>query len=200
MRIIFSLLLLGCSLTAQAQGLDAYEGRAAVEDQTPAKRDKALREALAQVLARVSGDPRIVMTGRTAAILARANTLLRSVGYDNSDKSQTLLVAEFDPAAVENALKQAGLPVWGVLAGGVEEVALSVHAVESPRDYARAMAAFQGLPGVKSLVVTDTEGGNLHLRLQVEGGSGRLAGALSVGNVLKREALADGTLAYILNR
>lgn len=196
MRQLFLVLMLLCAGPVQAQVLDAYEGRAPLADPSPAQRDKALREALAQVLARVSGATGIAGSGRTAPILARANQLLRSVSYDNSDPAQPLLVASFNPAAVEEALKQAGLPVWGVLAGQLESVDLRVSGVDSPRAYARALSALQGLPMVKSLFIGEALNGTLYLQLQVEGGAGRLSGALSVINILKRENSEPGVLSY----
>lgn len=194
-------LLLACSgLIAQAQTLDAYEGRATVEDQSPAKRDRALREALAQVLTRVSGASGISGSGRTGPILNRASALLRSIRYENDEKGQLQLVASFNPTALEDALKQAGLPVWGVLAGNLEEVELRVLGVDSPRAYARTLSALQDLPMVKYLAVTETASGVLLLRLQVEGGGGRLAGALSVMNILRRESAEPGVLIYRVSR
>lgn len=200
MRQLFLSLLLLCGGPLQAQVMDAYEGRAPLADQSPAQRDKALREALSQVLARVSGATGIAGSGRTAGILARANSLLRSVSYDNSDPAQPVLVASFNPAAVEEALKQAGLPVWGVLAGQLEDVELRITGVDSPRAYARAMASLQGLPMVKSLFVAEALNQTLYLRLQVEGGAGRLSGALSVTNVLRRETSEPGVYSYRVTR
>ena len=176
--------------------LDAYEGRAPLADETPDQRDQALRAALSQVLGRVSGASGALQSGRAAPILARAKSLLRAVSYDHTDASQPVLVARFNPAAVEDALKQAGLPVWGVLAGQVEDVELLVNGVDSPRAYARALAALQGLPMVKAVQVAAAAAGTLHLRLSVEGGAGRLGGALAVTNVLRREAAEPGVLSY----
>lgn len=201
MRPLFlSLLLAACAFTAMAQTLDAYQGRTPVLDQSAPERDKGLRIALAQVLARVSGDTRLAATGRTSPILARAGSLLRSVSYESNAQGSLVLVADFDPAAVESALQQAGLPVWGALASHVEEVAMTVSAVDSAQDYARTMAALKRVPGIKSLFVSGSEGESLRLQLRVEGGAGRLAGALSVGGVLRPQASEDGSLAYALAR
>jgi uncharacterized protein len=188
--------LLAMPALAQLQG--AYEGRASAEDQTPATRERALREALAQVLARVSGNAAVAADGRTAPILARAESLLRSVAYQPGEPGKLTLVANFDPAGVEAALKEARLPVWGVIAGDIESVDLRVHGVATVAAYARLLAALQELPMVRALAVTESEGGSLLLRLEVEGGAGRLAGALSVTTGLRREATEPGLLTYRL--
>jgi hypothetical protein len=197
MRLLILLLALALApAPAVAQVISAYEGRAAVEDQSAAQRARGLRESLSQVLARVSGAAGIAASGRTTAILDRAETLLRSVAYQSDDKGQLMLVASFDPAGVEAALKGAGLPVWGVMAGELETVNLRINAVDSVATYARVLSTLQDLPMVRTLVVIETREGALLLRLEVEGGTGRLAGALSVTSTLKRENGEPGTLTY----
>lgn len=200
MRHLFLLFALLLPTPLLAQALDAYEGRAPLPEAGQAQRDKALRDALSQVLIRVSGAAGAAQSGRIEPILVRAGSLLRSIRYETDEAGQNLLVASFNPAAVEGALKQAGLPVWGVFAGQLEEVLLVVSGVDNPRAYAKVMTTLQSLPMVKSLAVTQSAASLLNLYLQVEGGAGRLGGALSINGALKREAAEPGQLRYRLSR
>lgn len=184
---------------ATAQVLDTYQATVKVENQGAAARDKALREALSGVLARVSGQPALSSSGRTAPILARASSLIRSVSYVPDENGAMQLLAVFEPNAVDAALKQQGLPVHGVAGATLEAVSLRVSGISSPRDYARVLAHLRGLPGVKNPGVTAASGDSLTLGLRVEGGSARLAGALGVGGVLRRLP-GDDEMNYALRR
>lgn len=200
MRRLFLAAALLATPFAGAQLLDDYQARISVDSQSPGARDKALREALAQVLARVSGDANVSAGGRTAPILARATTLVSSVGYETSDKNELQLVAIFDPQAVETALKQQGLPVHGILAGNVEDVTLTVSGVDSAHAYARVLNHLRSQPSVKNVGVAEAREHTLLFQLRVEGGAERLAGALSVGGVLKRDVGAPGPMAFVLKQ
>lgn len=197
-ELIFGLVAL-LSVCAHAQNpeisLDAYGASVAVEDQSPQVRDKALREALAEVIGRVSGSS-LKGSGRTGPVLARANQLLRSLSYTADEKNQLIMTAQFDPPALEAALKSAGLPVWGVIGGGEETLRLTLTGIRSPGDYARAMSHVRSRPFVRDLSVVELRAQTLSLRLTVEGGAQRLAGALAVGGVLRRDSNDD--LSYQL--
>lgn len=183
---------------AAAQVPDPYQATVKLENQSAAARDKALREALSGVLARVSGQANLAAAGRTAPILARANALIRSLSYSSDENGAALLVASFDPQAVDSALRQQGLPVHGIASGSVEELSVSVSGIGSPQDYARALNHLRGLPGIKGLQVAGASGDTLNLTLRAEGGAARLAGAVSVGGVLRRVG-SDG-LDFALKR
>src|SRR3546814_14661314 len=90
---------------------NAYEGRAPVSDQSTAARDGGLRQALAQVIERVSGPGSSANAG---AVLVRAPQLVQRYGFDQDDGGALQLVASFDRNAVDSQLRAAGLPVWGV--------------------------------------------------------------------------------------
>ncbi|HUR41848.1 MAG TPA: DUF2066 domain-containing protein [Verrucomicrobiae bacterium] len=103
--------LLAAALPAVAvpvRGL--YDASVAVPDQGPAAREAALRRALALVLLKVTGQRDV----STISIADRASVLLQGYGYENAPSGQGLrLRAQFDPRAVDAALRAQGLPVWG---------------------------------------------------------------------------------------
>jgi hypothetical protein len=188
-RFLLAATMLGLAASAaQAQTAEDYSASVVVADQGAEARDQGLREALGIVASRVSGTP---LSTRAAPVLARPATLVQQYSYGNNDKGELLLVASFDPHAVDAALKAQGLPVWGINAAASEDIALSISGVTTPRAYARALGYVRGLPGVKGVSVSALDGNVLHLRLRSEGGAARLAGAFSVGGVLKRQDSTD---------
>ena len=124
----FSLLLLSAQLAAAD---DLYTATVPVLDNSSEQRASGLRQALAEVLVRVTGDREINTWGDTEALLARADALVQSYGFEplplpapvagSAEQTETaeaaqptmLLRAAFDGRAVERELRQAGLPVWG---------------------------------------------------------------------------------------
>ena len=107
-----ALVLLAAALPAAAvpvRGL--YEASVPVSDQSPQLRDPALRRALSSVLVRVTGmrDP-----AAAVSVLDRASVLVQGYGYEAAPGGTGLrLRAQFDPRAVDAALRNLGLPVWG---------------------------------------------------------------------------------------
>jgi hypothetical protein len=165
-----------------------YEAFVAVEDQSNATRDSALRKALAEVLARVCGrqDPAI------ASLLPRAMSLVQSFGFEHDPTSGALqLRASFDPRAVDQALHGAGLPVFGTYAGAVEEVVVPVDGIRTADDYSRALSYLRGLRGVSSVQLYTLVAGHAEFRLRMEGGATALRSAAATGSVL-RAGPADG--------
>lgn len=183
MRALAFLLMLLLAAPVLAQPGD-YSARVPVADQTAATRDAALRNALREVLGRVSGEPQ---SADLLPILPRAAALVQQYSYETGEAGLEL-VAAFDGRAVDKALREQGLPVWGVYAGIVQEIRVSVSGVQDAAGYARALTQLRSQPGVKSLAVSAVHGARLELRMRVEGGADRLAGALSVGRVLARDA------------
>lgn len=192
------MLLLACAVSALAQ-TDVYTASVPVADQSAASRDAALRDALTQVIAHISGQG---AAAGAAAVVARAPQLVQSFGYAPDPVTKQLrLTASFDPRGVDAALNNQNMPVFGVVAGPVEDVAVVVSGLHSGADYARALGALRGVPGVKSLTVMSAGADHISLSVRVEGGAGRLAGAASVGGVLARgEAVPSGALAFTLGR
>lgn len=109
---LVALALVAAALPASAvpmRGL--YETSVAVPDQSAAARDPALRRALAAVLVRVTG---LRDAAAASTILDRATVLVQGYGYEPTPSGQGLrLRATFDSRAVDAALRNLGLPVWG---------------------------------------------------------------------------------------
>jgi hypothetical protein len=180
--------LLAVPVAAQNDAGDAYEGRAAVADQSAASRDPALREALAQVIARVSGPG---ATASAGPVIARAGQYVQRYGYSQDPGGALQLLASFDKAAIDSQLRALGLPVWGYSSAPAEDLTLSVAGLRSSADYARVITALRAAPGVKSVAVQGADADRLQLAVRAEGGAARLGSALAGGRVL----IADTTSA-----
>ena len=197
LSLLAAILLGVAAFGAQAQTADDYIATAVVPDQSPASRDRGLRDTLTTVLTRAGGAQ---ATGaRISPLLVKPDVLVEQYDYGNNEKGELQIIVTFNQAAVDGALKAQGLAVWGITAGPVDDVALSIRGVNTPRAYARALNYLRTQPGMKSVSVTVLAGDTLHLRVRNEGGSARLVGALSVGNVLTRLDNGDPReLAYAL--
>ena len=107
-----ALALLAAALPATAvpvRGL--YEASVTVADQSPQLRESALRRALEAVLVRVTG---MRDSAAAAGVVERASVLVQGYGYQAAPTGSGLrLHAQFDPRAVDAALRALGLPVWG---------------------------------------------------------------------------------------
>ena len=119
----------GCAArAAPVQGL--YEAEVPVSDQSEAARAPALRAALAQVLVKVSGLPAAAKAPGLAAVLKVPARRVQQYRYESAAPEpvapdavageqsapppapQLMLWARFDPAALDRALTDAGLPIW----------------------------------------------------------------------------------------
>ena len=196
MKFFAACLAFVLALPAAAQTFDEYQAQVKVPNQSGEARDTALHAALAEVLARVSGAAQLA-PDRIAGVMAHPEALVRSVGYDNTS-GELMLVAQFNPQAVDDTLKQLGLPVHGVMASGVEDVTLRVSGISSARAYGRVLAHLRSQPGVKSVGVVAAEADALIATVRAEGGAARLAGSLTVGGVLKRDSANPSVMAFVL--
>lgn len=114
-RLLMLAFLLGWLLlptVACAQGSDPYEGEVAVASQSEADRLAALGAALAQVIAKRTGMRGAADDPRLAGSLGRAGEWLQRYRYLDGAGGGVVLVARFDPAAVDRTLSEAGLTVW----------------------------------------------------------------------------------------
>lgn len=174
--------------------LRAFEAQVPVADQSAPARDEALREALRQVITTVSGPEAEVAAGD---LLADAAQLVQHYGYRQDPEYGLLLVAGFDGAAVERRLKALQLPVWGVHAAAVEDVLLRISGLHGRDAYLQVLARLRGLPGVQDVLPNRAIGDTLEMRVRIEGGAGRLNGALMSAHELVPEAMTAGVqLAY----
>ncbi|WCE08696.1 DUF2066 domain-containing protein [Pseudomonas sp. JBR1] len=113
-RLVLPLLasLLVLSPLARAEVVDnLYQVREPVASQQPDERNAALKRALQVLAGRLTGNPQAGQTPGLASALAVPESLISQYSYDAGPPE--VLVANFDPAATERALGQAGLSVWG---------------------------------------------------------------------------------------
>jgi hypothetical protein len=120
------LLVLGCGVPlARANNVpDLYRAKTLVTGQTAAGRGPALVRCLADVLVKVSGDPRLLGEGDAATLTGPAAALVREFHYRDlmaglpiHDEQGTRdrpyeLTAVFDPAGVEALLQTLGRKPW----------------------------------------------------------------------------------------
>jgi hypothetical protein len=197
--VLLAVAALGLHLNpARAQTAADYSAVVPVTDQGDAARAPALQAALSVVIARITGDAGAA-SGRAAPLLSRAGNLTQQYSYLTDAQGQPQLQATFDARQLDTALHGLGYSVWGIAPAPVDEVALAISGVDSPQQYARLLSYLQNLPGLSRLSVVELSGTTLHLRLRVEGGAPRLAGAFSIGGVLARGTGSNpGEQAYSL--
>ncbi len=111
----------GLMPAARAADADIFTGEAPVANQDEAERTRALAPALVSALVKASGDSRVADDPRLAQVLDRAPQWLASTSYrqdavtgmDGLQTTRTLLVANFMPAGIAEALGLLGRGVWG---------------------------------------------------------------------------------------
>lgn len=171
----------------------AYDARVPVADQNAATRDTALREALRQVVTRISGDDAVYAA---ADLISQAPQLVQHYGYERDAEFGLMLVAGFDGRAVEQRLKAKQLPVWGVYAAAVEDVVIQVSGIQSAEAYIRLLSLVRGVAGVQDVKPEQATGDTLQLRVRAEGGAGRLSGGLMGAYELQQDPQGSAPLSY----
>lgn len=198
LRTLVLLALLGATV-CQAGGL--YTAQVPVASQSDADRAEALKNALAQIVMRVSGDNGALAKGEVAKAVAGAERYVQQFHYEQDvaadaagqAQERLTLVAQFDRDAVDQLLRNFGLlPDAGPQqpAAAVETTApgvfhLWIGGVRSGRDYARLMGAFSGNEWVRDVQVEIARGDGVQLRLGAIGPLGRLLDVLNAGAVLR---------------
>jgi uncharacterized protein len=115
MRFV-KLLLVGClsllSLASHAENLKGlYQVRQPVTGQAPEERDRATQAALDTLVLRLTGDPKAPQNPGLAAIRKDPQQIISQFGFDAGPPE--VLKVDFDPATSEQALRRAGLSLWG---------------------------------------------------------------------------------------
>jgi len=110
------LLFVGClsliSLASHAENLKGlYQVREPVNGQAPQERDRATQAALDTLVLRLTGDPKAAQNPGLAAIRKDPQQIISQFGFDAGPPE--VLKVDFDPATTEQALRRAGLSVWG---------------------------------------------------------------------------------------
>ena len=109
-RLLFAGFLLLTAVAAPARQV-LHEAAVPVPDRSEAARDAAVREALGEVLVRLSGDKTVLGQAGAAALLAKAGRYLQQYQYEEA--GALTLRAGFDGAALEAAMREQGLSLWG---------------------------------------------------------------------------------------
>lgn len=88
-----------------------YQVHEPVASQQPDERSAGLTRALQTLVLRLTGDSRALQSSALAGYFKDPQQLIGQYGYENGPP--LALKVDFDPASVDNALRSAGLPVWG---------------------------------------------------------------------------------------
>lgn len=109
-------LFVGClslvSLVSHAETVKGlYQVREPVSGQSPEERDQATQRALDTLVLRLTGDPKAVQSPGLAAIRKDPQQIISQFGYDAGPPE--VLKVDFDPGTTEQALRRAGLAMWG---------------------------------------------------------------------------------------
>ncbi|CAN7341662.1 DUF2066 domain-containing protein [Pseudomonas sp. GL-B-26] len=116
MRFFSRFLFAGClslvSLASHAETVkNLYQVRQPVSGQTPEERDQATQQALDTLVLRLTGDPKAAQSPGLAALRKDPQQIISQYGFDAGPPE--VLKVDFDPATTEQALRRAGLSLWG---------------------------------------------------------------------------------------
>lgn len=116
MRFISRFLFAGClslvSLASHAETVKGlYQVREPVSSQSTEERDQATQRALDTLVLRLTGDPKAVQNPGLAALRKDPQQIISQYGFDAGPPE--VLKVDFDPATTEQALRRAGLSLWG---------------------------------------------------------------------------------------
>jgi hypothetical protein len=112
----FRSLFVGClslvSLASHAETVKGlYQVREPVTSQAPEERDQATQRALDTLVLRLTGDPKAAQSPGLAAVRKDPQQIISQYGFDAGPPE--VLKVDFDPASTEQALRRAGLSLWG---------------------------------------------------------------------------------------
>ncbi|MDI3353890.1 DUF2066 domain-containing protein [Pseudomonas sp. UYIF39] len=116
MRFFSRFLFAGCmslvSLASHAETIkNLYQVRQPVSGQTPEVREQATQQALDTLVLRLTGDPKAAQSPGLAALRKDPQQIISQYGFDAGPPE--VLKVDFDPATTEQALRRAGLSLWG---------------------------------------------------------------------------------------
>jgi hypothetical protein len=109
-------LLVGClslvSLVCHAETVKGlYQVREPVNGQSPEEREQATIRALDTLVLRLTGDPKAAQSPGLAAIRKDPQQIISQYGFEAGPPE--VLKVDFDPGTTEQALRRAGLAMWG---------------------------------------------------------------------------------------
>ncbi|MDQ0121442.1 hypothetical protein J2W17_000379 [Pseudomonas lini] len=115
MRFLKLLFMGGLSLVSLASHAETVKGlyqvREPVSSQAPEERDQATQRALDTLVLRLTGDPKAAQSPGLAALRKDPQQIISQYGFDAGPPE--VLKVDFDPATTEQALRRAGLSLWG---------------------------------------------------------------------------------------
>ena len=89
-----------------------FSAKVPIEDNSPDTREAGFKDAISRVLIRLTGSRSAASDGAVVDIIDSAASYVQ--GYRQiRDDGKTLMRVDFDPNALEQALAQSGLSVWG---------------------------------------------------------------------------------------
>lgn len=117
--LLASLLAAPAFATPTSTVIDLYSAQVPVDSRSAGDRRGATAAALGQVLVKITGDVSVSLSEAAEPLLRASERYLRSYRYlqvpgeTPLEPARTELIAEFDAAALRQAVKNAGLPIWG---------------------------------------------------------------------------------------
>ncbi len=121
-RLFIALILLSLTFGSHAAEVDnLYQASAPVNSRDEQERAKLTPQLLQQVMLKVVGNKALLETAPLAPILSQAGQYMQQyeyrrnniLGADLTEPDQLALSVRFDPAAVNRAINELQLPVWG---------------------------------------------------------------------------------------
>lgn len=131
-----------------------YEAEVAVQDQMAGHREEAVRTAMRAVLIRVTGDRFAPQRTSLAPIIEHAGDYVQQYRYnkaagegpDEAGGAELTLRVQFDETALNSALRNLGVPVWGrerpttlVWIAVQDETGRRLISLEKDPDYVRSL-------------------------------------------------------------
>jgi len=111
-KFLFVSCLSVVSLVSQAETVKGlYQVREPVNGQSPEEREQATQRALDTLVLRLTGDPKAAQNPGLAAIRKEPQQIISQYGFEAGPPE--VLKVDFDPGTTEQALRRAGLAMWG---------------------------------------------------------------------------------------
>ncbi|MGB1800070.1 MAG: DUF2066 domain-containing protein [Gammaproteobacteria bacterium] len=121
--LFFAFVLLVCQPVYAIKVSGLYQATAPVSDESIAKRKPAIKQALIQVLIKLTGNRNIAQSGDISGLLEQSDRFVQQFRYQQQQNSSELaaetdeiekeLWVRFDEATLNNAMRNYGLTIWG---------------------------------------------------------------------------------------
>ncbi len=114
-RFLLVCLTMTCFMSwssSEVYAASPYSAAVSLEEDTTEQREAAFKDALALVLVKVTGQRNIAQEAAVVDIIDGAAGFVQGFRFEREDDEQMMRV-NFDGRAVEKAVAERGLPVWG---------------------------------------------------------------------------------------